>query len=88
MTTVYRFVYSLVCLSYLILDVSRYDGSYEHVFETQVAGITLQAPQLSIQTVSVAVLLCYYCIADGRCLDNRWQPVVVHAYSFVMAYFK
>ena len=27
-------------------DVSRYDGSYEHVFESVTAGITIQAPQV------------------------------------------
>ncbi|RKP05235.1 5-oxoprolinase-like protein [Thamnocephalis sphaerospora] len=34
------------------MDVSRYDGHYEHVFETSVAGVTLQAPQLDIHTVA------------------------------------
>lgn len=29
-------------------DVSRYDGHYEHVFESTTAGITIQAPQVSI----------------------------------------
>lgn len=34
-------------------DVSRYDGQqFEHVFETTTAGITIQAPQLNIQTVA------------------------------------
>ncbi|XP_003387513.1 PREDICTED: 5-oxoprolinase [Amphimedon queenslandica] len=33
-------------------DVSRYDNNYEHVFETTVAGITIQAPQLDINTVA------------------------------------
>jgi len=27
-------------------DVSRYDGEYEHVFETTTAGVTIQAPQV------------------------------------------
>lgn len=27
-------------------DVSRYDGTYEHVFESITAGITIQAPQV------------------------------------------
>ena len=26
-------------------DVSRYDGEYEHVFESTIAGVTIQAPQ-------------------------------------------
>eukprot|EP00879_Flechtneria_rotunda_P005621 GHRR01005917.1.p1 GENE.GHRR01005917.1~~GHRR01005917.1.p1 ORF type:complete len:999 (+),score=358.22 GHRR01005917.1:340-3336(+) len=33
-------------------DVSRYAGSYEHVFESTTAGITIQAPQLDINTVA------------------------------------
>lgn len=33
-------------------DVSRFDGTYEHVFETQTAGVFIQAPQLAIETVA------------------------------------
>ncbi|CAN0477191.1 unnamed protein product, partial [Discosporangium mesarthrocarpum] len=33
-------------------DVSRYDGNFEHVFETVTAGVTLQSPQLDINTVA------------------------------------
>lgn len=33
-------------------DVSRYDGSYEQVLETQIAGAIIQAPQLNINTVA------------------------------------
>lgn len=33
-------------------DVSRYSGEYEHLFESQIAGATLQAPQLDINTVA------------------------------------
>ncbi|OWZ68378.1 hypothetical protein AYX14_01640 [Cryptococcus neoformans] len=33
-------------------DVSRYSGSYEHVFETTTAGIAIQVPQLDINTVA------------------------------------
>jgi len=33
-------------------DVSRYAGSYEHVFECVTAGVTIQAPQLDISTVA------------------------------------
>ena len=33
-------------------DVSRYDGSFEHVFETLTAGVSIQAPQLDIHTVA------------------------------------
>ncbi|KAL8570454.1 hypothetical protein ACOMHN_034489 [Nucella lapillus] len=33
-------------------DVSRYAGCYEHVFESTTAGVTIQAPQLDINTVA------------------------------------
>ncbi|XP_054717716.1 5-oxoprolinase-like [Uloborus diversus] len=33
-------------------DVSRYDGRYEHVYDTVVAGVSVQAPQLDIHTVA------------------------------------
>ncbi|CAB0043698.1 unnamed protein product [Trichogramma brassicae] len=33
-------------------DVSRYGGNYEHVFESTTAGVTIQAPQLDINTVA------------------------------------
>lgn len=33
-------------------DVSRYDASYEHVIESTTAGVTIQAPQLDINTVA------------------------------------
>ncbi|CAL1530679.1 unnamed protein product [Lymnaea stagnalis] len=33
-------------------DVSRFAGEFEHVFETTTAGITIQAPQLDINTVA------------------------------------
>lgn len=33
-------------------DVSRYNGSYEQVLETQIAGAIIQAPQLDISTVA------------------------------------
>lgn len=33
-------------------DVSRYSGRFEHVFETETAGVTIQAPQLDIHTVA------------------------------------
>eukprot|EP00106_Octopus_bimaculoides_P000145 XP_014767587.1 PREDICTED: 5-oxoprolinase-like [Octopus bimaculoides] len=33
-------------------DVSRYAGQYEHVFESTTAGITIQAPQLDVNTVA------------------------------------
>ena len=33
-------------------DVSRYDGTFEHTFETTTAGVAIQAPQLDINTVA------------------------------------
>ncbi|KAF4898729.1 hypotheticall protein, partial [Colletotrichum viniferum] len=34
-------------------DVSRFSGTYDHVFETETAEVTLQTPQLDINTVAV-----------------------------------
>ncbi|CAG7823293.1 unnamed protein product [Allacma fusca] len=33
-------------------DVSRFDGSFEHTYESTTAGVTIQAPQLDISTVA------------------------------------
>ena len=33
-------------------DVSRFDGRYEVVYETTTAGVTIQSPQLNINTVA------------------------------------
>ncbi|XP_042148040.1 5-oxoprolinase isoform X2 [Ixodes scapularis] len=33
-------------------DVSRFDGHFDHTFETTTAGVTIQAPQLDISTVA------------------------------------
>ncbi|XP_076238915.1 5-oxoprolinase [Calliopsis andreniformis] len=33
-------------------DVSRFGGDYEHVYESTTAGITIQAPQLDVNTVA------------------------------------
>ncbi|XP_044745499.1 5-oxoprolinase [Coccinella septempunctata] len=33
-------------------DVSRFAGSYEHVYESTTAGVTIQAPQLDVNTVA------------------------------------
>ncbi|XP_033609037.1 5-oxoprolinase isoform X3 [Cryptotermes secundus] len=33
-------------------DVSRFAGDYEHVFESTTAGVTIQAPQLDVNTVA------------------------------------
>lgn len=33
-------------------DVSRFENTYEHIFETEIAGVSIQAPQLNINTVA------------------------------------
>lgn len=33
-------------------DVSRYGGNFEHVFESNTAGVAIQSPQLDINTVA------------------------------------
>lgn len=43
-------------------DVSRFDGRYEIVYETTTAGITVQSPQLDINTVAAG---------GGSCLNWR-----------------
>ncbi|KAI0040432.1 5-oxoprolinase [Auriscalpium vulgare] len=43
-------------------DVSRYDGRYEIVYETTTAGVTIQSPQLDINTVAAG---------GGSCLSFR-----------------
>ena len=39
-------------------DVSRYDGRYEVVYETTTAGVTIQSPQLDINTVAAGGGIC------------------------------
>jgi len=43
-------------------DVSRFDGRYEVVYETTTAGVTIQSPQLDINTVAAG---------GGSCLTYR-----------------
>lgn len=43
-------------------DVSRFDGRYEIVYETTTAGVTIQSPQLDINTVAAG---------GGSCLSFR-----------------
>jgi hypothetical protein len=43
-------------------DVSRFDGRYEVVYETTTAGVTVQSPQLDINTVAAG---------GGSCLTFR-----------------
>jgi hypothetical protein len=69
----------------LSLDVSRYDGSYEHVFEAHVAGVTLQTPQLDIHTVNNTGIFIVYTVINDNVII-RWLLVVDHVYSSVMVY--
>lgn len=48
----YRNLSTDILLLMKIADVSRFDGQYEIVFESTTAGITVQSPQLSIDTVA------------------------------------
>ncbi|XP_075226295.1 5-oxoprolinase [Lycorma delicatula] len=41
-------------------DVSRFAGSYEHVFESTTAGVTIQAPQLDVNTVAAGGGSCLF----------------------------
>jgi 5-oxoprolinase (ATP-hydrolysing) len=43
-------------------DVSRFSGRYEVVYETTTAGVTIQSPQLDINTVAAG---------GGSCLTFR-----------------
>lgn len=43
-------------------DVSRFHGRYEVVYETTTAGVTIQSPQLDINTVAAG---------GGSCLTFR-----------------
>ncbi|PWV63131.1 hydantoinase B/oxoprolinase family protein [Plasticicumulans acidivorans] len=46
-------------------DVTHYDGEFERVFETQVAGVRVRAPMMHIHTVAAGGgSICRY--ADGR----------------------
>lgn len=56
-------------------DVSQFDGEYQHVFETNIAGIVLQNPQLEIQTVRIVA-------------NFRWLQVVALSSFSKMAYLQ
>lgn len=43
-------------------DVSRYDGKYEHVLETIISGVNIQASQLPIETIAAGGGNIYYYI--------------------------
>ncbi len=50
-------MWSLTCFIFsgTSTDVSRYSGQYEHVFESTTAGITIQAPQVSVNFPCVSL---------------------------------
>jgi len=48
----YKSTKSLWLLTGTSTDVSRYAGSYEHVFETTTAGVTIQAPQVILRLLN------------------------------------
>ena len=52
-------------------DVSRYDGKYEHVFESATAGVCIQAPQVHFYATVFLVTL----IRSAKCL---WLTLVAH----------
>ena len=39
-------MYCYLCMQGTSTDVSRFAGQFEHVFETTVAGVMIQAPQV------------------------------------------
>lgn len=41
-------------------DVSRYDGTFEHVFESVTAGVTIQAPQVNTACFEIQFNLFYW----------------------------
>ena len=55
-------------------DVSRFDGRFEHVYETTTAGITIQAPQLDINTVAAGKL-------NFMCILHEKKVVVLDSFS-------
>ena len=52
MSSLYLYVFIFIGTS---TDVSRYAGSYEHVFESTTAGITIQAPQVSYLMIGLEI---------------------------------
>lgn len=49
-------------------DVSRYAGDFEHVFESNTAGVTIQAPQVSNLPTSLSSSVC----TDGQRRKKSW----------------
>lgn len=60
-------------------DVSRFAGTYDHVFETETAEVTLQVPQLDINTVAAGGGSILHwkngLFAIGPDVSNSYSPV-------------
>ncbi|ESZ96202.1 5-oxoprolinase [Sclerotinia borealis F-4128] len=57
-------------------DVSRFGGRFEHVFETTTAGITIQSPQLDINTVAAGVAVFFVGEMDFLLWGRRVQVLI------------
>lgn len=57
-------------------DVSRYDGRYEHVFESTTAGVIIQAPQVYLWYIN------YICFkwGVGEFKNLKWLPILSSFY--------
>jgi 5-oxoprolinase (ATP-hydrolysing) len=58
-------------------DVSRYAGTLEHTFESITAGITIQSPQLEVDTVAageITITLTYTPLVESK-LTHHCQAV-------------
>lgn len=45
-------------------DVSRYDGHFEHTYESITAGVTIQTPQVSIILCPPVLILALFALID------------------------
>ena len=68
-------------------DVSRFAGTYEHIFENTIAGISIQAPQLDINTVAAggAKFLLSNCAVVKTYNKFRWG-VLIYLYLFLLLF--
>ena len=72
-------------------DVSRFDGKYEIVYETTTAGISIQSPQLDINTVRFTSKITtrrQHIHPSSLSAIGRWQREEVPASLSVTACFK
>lgn len=72
-------------------DVSRFDGKYEIVYETTTAGISIQSPQLDINTVrqiTRPLMARSGPLLTAQNLTRRWLLEEVHVSPSVMACFR